>query len=364
MKATLSRLHLRLRRFFIDLRARLRALRDRGRTRKEPIRPGQTLRLNAQANNGRLSSWPLLPPRRAFDLYLPASSPNPGPLPLLVWIHGCRQDAASFATGTRIREYADRRGIAVLMPHQTRLANPFRCWNWFDPSTAQGGGEVAIVLAQVELVCALQALDRSRIWIAGLSSGAALAASTALHAPQRFSALACHSGLAVGSAHSLREARAVMAGGAARDVRAVGAAARRAAGEGFSLPALIVQGEEDTTVAPGNADALVAQTLVFNGADAGDTLPGPDLERRHDIGTRTVREADWWLNGRLAVRRTNISGLGHAWSGGDASQAWFDAEPPDATALILDFFSSYGRRRATGHEPFARTRENETTNGQ
>src|SRR5690606_24911840 len=125
--------------------------------------------------------------------------------------------------------------IAVLMPDQTRLANPLRCWNWFDPATADGGGEAAIVLAQVEQACALQAIDPRRIWIGGLSSGAALAAAVALHAPRRFTALACHSGVAAGAARDVREARQAMAEGPRRDVGAIGAAARARAESGGAV---------------------------------------------------------------------------------------------------------------------------------
>lgn len=317
----------------------------RGRRDRVP-RPGRTLRLHAFARDGRLASWPVLTPRRAFELYLPEGAAAGTALPLLVWVHGCRQRASGFATGTRIRAHADARGIAVLMPDQTRLANPLRCWNWFDSATADGRGEAAIVLAQVEEACGLQAIDRDRIWIAGLSSGAALAAATAIHSPRRFAALACHSGLAAGSARDLREARAAMARGTSRDVAAIGAAARRVAGE-VRLPVLVLQGTDDTTVAPANADALVAQAIAVNGGTAsGTTPPAPDRERRQPLGARTVHQADWLVGGRLAARRLRIEGLGHAWSGGDASQDYFDAMPPEATELILDFLAGEGGQAA------------------
>src|SRR5690606_7021455 len=289
----------------------------RWRAPRRAARPGRTLRLHAFAIGGRLSSWPVLSPRRAFELYLPAGAEACTALPLLVWIHGCRQRASGFAAGTRIRAHADARGIAVLMPDQTRLANPLRCWNWFDPATADGRGEAAIVLAQIDQVCEAQAIDTSRIWIAGLSSGAALAAATAVHAPQRFAALACHSGLAAGSARNVREARKAMAQGTSRDVAAIGAAARGIAGA-VRLPVLVLQGTEDATLAPVNADALVAQAVAVNcGTASGTTPPAPDSESREPLGSRIVHRADWLVGGRLAARRLRIEGLGHAWSGGD-----------------------------------------------
>ncbi|MCO5118200.1 MAG: PHB depolymerase family esterase [Burkholderiaceae bacterium] len=346
MKEQLARLAQRCREALRGVGERAARWWRRWRGRDRILQPGRTLRLDASAFGGRLSAWPLLPPRRSFELYLPAGAAADTAIPLLVWIHGCRQDAVGFAAGTRIRRHADERGIAVLMPDQTRLANPMRCWNWFDPATADGRGEAAIVLAQVEQVRALQAIDPRRIWIAGLSSGAALAAAVAIHSPQRFGALACHSGLPAGAARNVREARKAMAEGTRRDVAAIGAAARARAGE-VHLPMLVIQGMDDATVAPANADALVAQALAVNGAAAtGATPPKPDAERRHRFESRTVHEADWLVEGRLAARCLRIDGLGHAWSGGDAAHDYFDAALPEATALILDFFADQGRRQA------------------
>src|SRR5690606_39537235 len=74
--------------------------------------PGRTLRLQASSVDGRLAAWPPVAPRRAFELYLPAGVPAGAAVPLLVWIHGCRQRARDFAAGTRIRAHADARGIA------------------------------------------------------------------------------------------------------------------------------------------------------------------------------------------------------------------------------------------------------------
>ena len=49
------------------------------------------------------------------------------PQAMLVMIHGCRQDAETFAEATRINALADRDGPVVLYRDQSDLANLHRC---------------------------------------------------------------------------------------------------------------------------------------------------------------------------------------------------------------------------------------------
>jgi poly(3-hydroxybutyrate) depolymerase len=85
--------------------------------------------------------------------------------------------AEAFAAGTRIARMADARGFVALLPRQSRMANSERCWNWFDRRTAAGNGESAIVAAQTEEVIEKFGIDPARVYLAGLSSGATLAAT-------------------------------------------------------------------------------------------------------------------------------------------------------------------------------------------
>src|SRR3978361_1525999 len=64
--------------------------------------------------------------------------------PLRRMLHGCTQDAASFAAATRMNDAADRHGFVVVYPQQERGENLQGCWNWFNPRhQARGAGEPA-----------------------------------------------------------------------------------------------------------------------------------------------------------------------------------------------------------------------------
>jgi poly(hydroxyalkanoate) depolymerase family esterase len=278
------------------------------------------------------------PPWREYLLYLPRGFDALRKPPLVVWIHGCRQDPEAFAGATRIRAAADRRGFVVLLPRQSRLANAERCWNWFDRRTAAGNGEAAIVASQVAEVMGKLALDPRRVYLAGLSSGASLAATLALRRPGLFAAVALHSGVPCGSATDAHDAARVMAHGPL-DGRTDDFAA---AVPGGRVRALIIQGLKDEVVSPVNAHFLARQFLLFNGVPRDELPPAPGLP---PSPTRAAQPhsavvSEYYAGRRLAVRLVTIAGLGHAWSGGDPQFAYADEKHLDATAMACEFFDS------------------------
>ena len=259
--------------------------------------------------------------------------------------HGCKQTPEEFAQGTRVVELADRAGCVVLLPRQKDTANPWRCWNWFERRTMHGNGEAAIVAAQIRRVRRRYRIDRKRVLVAGMSAGGALAAIMGVRYPGLVSAVAVHSGLACGAATSRddgdrrdaarpRPGRRADRRGRARD--ASGACPRAAARDPRRSRSRRVAAQR------GGAGRAVpaAQRLPGTADPASSALPAADTEQHAtlpDGRTETVRE--WRRDGQLVVRHVEIGGLGHAWSGGDASLTYNDAGPPDATALVGEFFA-------------------------
>jgi poly(hydroxyalkanoate) depolymerase family esterase len=310
--------------------------------RRPPLAPGRFSLGQRSSLHGFISVSPA-PPWRDYLLYLPRGHDPSRRAPLVVWMHGCQQDPEAFAAGSRIAAFADDGGFLVLLPRQSRLANSQRCWNWFDPRTAGGAGEAAIVAAQVAAVMQKVQVDRRRIYVAGLSSGGSLAATLALRAPQLFAGVAVHSGTPCGAASNTTTASKVMADGPNGATDAIAERARRDAPEGARVPALVIQGSADRTVAPVNAVYLARQFLLLNGLALKDLPPAPALpspqrsasiyrDGKYDVG-------EYYAQGRLAVRVVTIDGLDHAWSGGEAGMAYFADGGPDATRLVCEFFN-------------------------
>ena len=78
----------------------------------------------------------------------------------------------------------------MLYPDQATFANIRRCWNWFEPNTAAGHGECAILLEMINRARDELAVDVARVCVAGMSSGGAVAGLLAYHHPEVFAAAA------------------------------------------------------------------------------------------------------------------------------------------------------------------------------
>lgn len=296
---------------------------------------------SAFAVQGGIAFAPWAGNTRSYRLYLPPGLNPEQRVPLWLWLHGCRQSAENFASGTRIALAADAAGAMVLMPQQLRRANPYRCWNWFDRATQQGKGEAAIIIAMLEKVAAHYPVDRQRVCVGGLSAGAALAAVLASCYPERFGAVAMHSGVSYAAAQSPLSARTAIRLGSSLDGEASAAMARLFARANLPVPALVIHGEDDEAVPSLHLEQVASHFVAYN------RRPGEPVEMEvadgQDGGRRYCAKT-WRQGSRLLVRGVLVEGLGHAWSGGNAREEYHDANGPEATALVVNFFQSECRR--------------------
>jgi poly(hydroxyalkanoate) depolymerase family esterase len=272
------------------------------------------------------------------------------PAPLVCMLHGCTQDPAAFAAATLMNHAADCHGFVVVYPGQDRGHNAQRCWNWFLPEHQQRDtGEPAAIAATVrELIDtnSLCTIDPGRVFVAGLSSGGAMAAILGACYPDLFAAVAVHSGLAYRSATGVGSAvRAMSRGGGDADRQ--GRAAHAAmGGRARPVPSIVIHGNADHTVAPANATEVLRQSMTANHLAAPGSCnhdaehptsswPG-HAERGHPY------THSQWTDARGAVMHEllMIDRLGHAWSGGAAGGSYTDPRGPSATDAIWAFFAS------------------------
>lgn len=313
--------------------------------RKKLVSRGRGLAGEHGSSSGRLIYAPMISPVRGYQLYFPTGYREDERLPLAVMLHGCKQDAESFAASTRFNVLADRDRYLVLYPEQPRRANPYRCWNWFDPSSHKGNGEVAIIAEMVRKVALEHNADSSRIYLAGLSAGGALASALASCHAEMFAACAIHSGMMFQAASSPAAALPAMRDGSPRSPKQAGEDAYELSGDKVhSMPVLVIHGDADETVHPINAKQIVAQFLAMNkDALARNTLPRT-LEKSNGNGY-LYETRDYGAEVSPVLRHITVKGMGHAWSGGNMNYPYNDARGPNASEMMLEFFALHRREK-------------------
>ena len=288
---------------------------------------------------------------RSYKLFVPKAIKPGTPAALVVMLHGCTQDPDQFARGTRMNALAEKEGFYVLYPDQPRTAHAFKCWNWFAPGhQARGKGEPAAIVGMVEQVAKQHAVDRGAVFTAGISAGGAMAAVLGATYPDVFAAVGVASGLEYGAASSEMEGRQAMSAGGPDPDTAGRKAYEAAGGHARVVPAIVFHGADDRVVAPVNADQAVGQwaqtnDLAADGQDDDDLDARPDgkQEAQAPNGKRYTR---WFFKdaqGRVVLEKVVVAGMGHAWSGGDATGSYTDPKGPDASAMAWEFFKANRR---------------------
>ncbi len=301
--------------------------------------PVETNRVEAGSIQGRFLTYSFTAAAGTlnYKLYLPASY-NPEAstaAPLLVMLHGCTQSPDDFAAGTRMNALADVHGFLVAYPAQSANANGSKCWNWFRPQDqARGAGEPAMIAGMTAQISAEYRVDPSRVYVAGLSAGAAMAVVLGATYPDVFAAVGAHSGLPYRAAKDVGSAFAVMRSGASGTIDAAANAG------GTVMPTIVFHGDRDQTVSAVNGDAIVARMTGIVGRDRTSSThdSGSVAGGRNYVRTTYTDEA-----GQAVIEDWRVHGGGHAWMGGSASGSYTDPSGPDASAEMVRFFLQHTR---------------------
>src|SRR3954466_3547035 len=187
-----------------------------------------------------------------------ASSPA-----LVVVLHGCLQTAAGYDYGAGWSTLADRYGLALLFPEQQTANNPQRCFNWFEPEDSiRDQGEALSIRQMVEHMIRAHGINRSRVFVTGLSAGGAMTSVMLATYPEVFAGGAIIAGLPYGVATNLQQALSGMHQPPSRPARELGDLVRKVSSHKGPWPKLSVwHGSADKTVSPSNANEILKQWL-------------------------------------------------------------------------------------------------------
>ena len=289
---------------------------------------------------------------RNYKLWVPSGYDKRKSSPLVMMLHGCMQEPEDLAAISGMNLVADKNNFLVVYPEQTKEANPLLCWNWFDTKhQARDSGEPSLLAAIVQQVGSTHNVDVRRVYVAGISAGAAMAVVMGATYPDLFSGVGVMAGLAFKSATTVETGLAAMKQGGP-DPKQQGLLAFKAMGDKVPrklirrLPVIVFHGAADPYLNPLNADQVIAQWAKTN-----DYLDdGQDNDSVKSEPTRTIagsvpagysylRYVYGDRAGRLLLEKWIVKGLGHAWSGSPAAAPFADPKGPDASAEMWRFFA-------------------------
>ncbi len=250
-----------------------------------------------------------------------------GPVPLVVVLHGCTQNAAGYDQGSGWSRLADRHGFAVLFPEQQRANNQNLCFNWFSPEDTQRGlGEAASIRSMVEALSKAHPIDPARIFVTGLSAGGAMTCVMLATYPELFAGGAVIAGIPYGCASNLHQAFECMAGRLPIEGAELAASVRRASSHQGPWPRVSVwHGSEDRMVAPSNGQAIIRQWAELHGV-------AREPSRSELVGGYPRRV---WIGrqGEAAIEEYVITGMAH---GTPLMPGTDEGESGEAMAHMLD----------------------------
>lgn len=255
---------------------------------------------------------------RKYILVKPNFIPQHKPLkaPLVVLLHGCKQNAELIMNGTKLKEAAEKYNFFLLMPQQENFYNIDRCWNWFYPinQSRHPGGEMGQIIATIEAIKSNYTIDAEQIFAVGMSSGGAMAHNFLACFPDYFKGVAVHSGLAYKIAENATDANEVLTRTEQRSPEMLGKLAAECSDTqaDFKLEKLLViHGLKDPRVNPIHAKLIINSTNVM------------------------MKKLNKKINSKLIL----VPELAHAWGGGLPLSPNFDEKAPSSTDEILQFFN-------------------------
>src|SRR5436190_14254356 len=150
---------------------------------------------NFGSNPGALRMFSYLPPQLSAECAL------------VVVLHGCTQNAAGYDHGAGWSTLAERFGFALLLPEQQHSNNPNGCFNWFQAGdNERGHGEALSIRQMIEKMVSDHGIDRTRVFVTGLSAGGAMTSVMLATYPEVFAGGAIIAGLPYGAANNVQQA--------------------------------------------------------------------------------------------------------------------------------------------------------------
>jgi poly(hydroxyalkanoate) depolymerase family esterase len=239
-----------------------------------------------------------------LNMYLYQADSSVRKQPIVIVLHGCNSSAENMARLSEWNKAALQHKFLVIYPQQIPLNNASSCFNWFlSGDQHRGDGEPESIANMVLYTIRQYHADSTRVYITGISAGAAMADIMLTQYPEIFKSGSLVAGGPAGVAYNLKNATAMMKGTLKPDSSAL-VRNNHITSEPPSV--IIFHGLRDKTVHPENADWLKLQFLYWHKTDT--LVDGHFVDTNKLIYQQIHRDSV----GKIIVKVILFEEMGHA----------------------------------------------------
>lgn len=272
--------------------------------------------------------------QRQYRVYLPQSYDSGKSYPMVMVLHGCRQNHLSIQRITGFDAIADRDNFIVVYPFVTSYSGlrTENCWGWWLARQRQRGrGEVADLVQIASAVTDQYAVDPERWHICGLSAGAAMSVASLAAYSDCWRSGASVAGVPFGE--SMRSVRFNEHLAVRR--KSVNTLSRMLSRELISdaAPLLIIQSTADSMVGPKLGHNL--KDVWVNISASGAVPVSTQADKTHDVGWQFDQYRD--KQNRNSCAFLLMDTVEHGWPGGLPGK-YSTEKAPNVSQLISAFF--------------------------
>jgi len=307
-----------------------------------------------------------------YRVYVPPSYDGHGPVPLVVMTHGCQTTAEQQQGANLYDDVADREGFIILYPDvnpiEANSPGPLKnCWQFPLPTNwLRGAGDPKAIAAMTRSVMTHWKIDRSRVYMVGMSAGSFMTSIMASAFSDIYAAVALNAGGGYADGICLGVPIGI-------PVEVSALLARRVMGPRARIvPRLAMGGDADQGIPPGCVDKALEQGLRTNNLVIGRSQTAPISLQA--ASTREVPATEpghysttvkTYLDpaGCVIGERWLIHGMNHFWPGGSADpkyKSFTDPKGPNGAEITWDFLKRY--RKAETSPPCSEAQEGEASN--
>lgn len=259
-----------------------------------------------------------------YTLYIPSSYKVNENVPLLVALHGggqgtmgdAKDNRQFFADYTGLNTAAEKYGFIVVYPRQSTLNNyTYDYWNWYIQQERESKEPKAIYNI-VNEVKHSYSIDSSRVFICGISAGAAMAQVIAVTYTDVFSGCCSVAGITYKSGSIVSTNQLQAEGPSIENSVIINNISHYLGADKKVTKLLVVTGTADTRVNPKNS-LVMAQTwagVMKKLNSTVDTQLSSEALTGID-GVNYTKSVHATLNGEEICTLYEIDGMGHSWPG-------------------------------------------------